>query len=384
MRFEFAAAGRIVFGAGALEGIGALAAEIGSRALLVTGRGTGRSARLRELLSAAGVSVARYAVDGEPTIDCVRAGTEAARSTDCSLVIGFGGGSAIDAGKAIAALLTNGGDPLDYLEGIGAGRALRLPSAPFIAIPTTAGTGAEVTRNSVLGSPEHRVKLSLRSPYMLPRLAVVDPDLSAGLPPDITAVTGLDALTQLLEAFVTPRANPITDAFCRDGMLRAARSLRRACAEGEDPAARKDMALAALFSGLALANAGQGAVHGFAGPLGGMVRAPHGAVCARLLSAVMRVNLAALRQRDPNGPALARYAEAARILTGDAAASADDGQEWIEALTADLHIPPLSTYGLKPEELPLLLENAARASSMQANPIKLTDPEMEAILLRAL
>ncbi|HLK57049.1 MAG TPA: iron-containing alcohol dehydrogenase [Chthonomonadaceae bacterium] len=384
MRFEFATATRILFGAGTLSEIGPLAAEMGGRALVVTGRNPNRVERLLALLRTQGLQTTLYSIESEPTVETVRLGTERARQAGCNLVIGCGGGSALDTGKAIAALLTNGGDPLDYLEGIGAGKALARPSAPYIAIPTTAGTGAEVTRNAVLGSPEHRGKVSLRSPHMLPRIALVDPDLTHDLPPALTATTGLDALTQLIEPYVSNRANPMTDLFCREGMTRAARSLHHAYIEGDDADARKDMALASLYGGLALANARLGAVHGFAGPLGGMVPAPHGALCARLLPTVMAANVRALRERAPDSEALTRYVEVARLLTGDPDATIEDGLAWITALCANLDIPPLSAHGLTPAEFPLLIRNAAKASSMQGNPIRLTETEMEEILQSAL
>ena len=244
-------------------------------------------------------------------------GVELAKAERCELVIGFGGGSALDAAKAIAAMLANGGELLDYLEIIGRGKPLTKPSAPFIAIPTTAGTGAEVTRNAVLASPEHKVKVSLRSPLMLAKVAVVDPELTYDLPSALTASTGLDALTQLIEPFVCNRANPMTDGLCVEGLRRAARSLRMAFGKGRDQDAREDMAVASLFGGMALSNAGLGAVHGFAGPIGGSFSAPHGAICAALLPHVMAMNLRALRQRDPHGAALFRYEEAAWWLTGD-------------------------------------------------------------------
>ena len=215
------------------------------------------------------------------------------------MVIGFGGGSAIDAAKAIATLVANGGDPLDYMEGIGAGKPLTQPALPIIAIPTTAGTGAEVTRNAVVASPEHRVKASLRSPFMLPRLALVDPELTYSLPPEVTAGTGLDALTQLIEPFTSHRANPMTDAFCREGLARAARSLRRAYEHGADTAAREDMALASLFGGLALANAGLGAAHGFAAPICGMFPAP----ARRDLRRAAAARDGGQRGRAPSSPA---------------------------------------------------------------------------------
>ena len=383
-RFEFATATRIIFGPGTLGEVGPLAAGMGKRALVVTGRTLARAQPLLDLLAAQGLETVTFSVADEPTTEVVRQGTQRAREADCDLVIGFGGGSAIDAGKAIAALLTNGGDPLDYLEVIGKGKPLTRPSAPCIAIPTTAGTGAEVTRNAVLLSPEHRVKVSLRSPLMLPRLALVDPVLTHTMPPEVTASTGLDALTQLMEPYVSNKANPLTDALCREGMRRAARSLRRAYEHGDDAAAREDMALASLFGGLALANAKLGAVHGFAGPIGGMFPAPHGAVCAALLPHAMAVNVRALRERTPESEALRRYDEIARLLTGDEGASAADGVAWVQELCQALGIPSLASYGVTEEDFPLLIEKAAAASSMKGNPIGLTVEEMREVLARAL
>ena len=384
MRFEFATATRIIFGAGTLGEVGPIAAGMGKRALVVTGRTAERARPLLDLLAAQGVDIVTFSVSGEPTTEVVRRGTQRAREADCDLVIGFGGGSAIDAGKAIAALLTNGGDPLDYLEVIGKGKPLTRPSAPYIAIPTTAGTGAEVARNAVLRSPQHRVKVSLRSPLMLPRLALVDPELTHTMPPEVTASTGLDALTQVMEPYVSNKANPLTDALCREGMRRAARSLRRAYEHGDDAAAREDMALVSLFGGLALTNAGLGAVHGFAGPIGGMFPAPHGAVCASLLPHVMTVNVRALQERAPESVALRRYDEIARLLTGNERATAADGVAWVRELCAALRIPPLSAYGMTEADFPALMEKASRASSMRGNPIKLTAEEMEEVLARAL
>jgi alcohol dehydrogenase class IV len=384
MRFEFATANRIIFGAGTLRQVGALAAEMGKRALVVTGWTTERTAVVLDVLGAHGVEAILLNVMGEPTTDLVQLGTERARVENCDVIIGFGGGSAVDTGKAVAALLTNGGEPFDYLEVIGKGKPITKPAAPYIAIPTTAGTGAEVTRNAVLASPEHQVKVSLRSPHMLPRVALVDPELTYSLPPAVTASTGMDALAQVIEPFVSGKANPITDAFCREGMRRATNSLRKAYEHGEDAAAREDMALASLLGGLALANAGLGAVHGFAGPIGGLFPAPHGAVCARLLPPVMAINVRALRERQPDSPALRRYDEVAQILTGNQAAVAADGVNWVQALYEALQIPPLSTYGMTAADLHALVEKSAVASSMQANPIKLTHGEMLEMLEQAL
>ena len=382
--FEFATATRVVFGAGALNNVGALARDFGRHALVVTGRETRRAQPLLDRLLQQNLAATVYAVSGEPTLQAVEQGTALARERGADFVIGIGGGSALDAGKAIAALLANDGDLLDYVEVIGRGRALALAPAPYLAIPTTAGTGTEVTRNAVLASPAHRVKVSLRSPLMLPRLALVDPELTFDLPPALTAATGLDALTQLIEPFVSSRANPITDALCRDGLVRVARSLRQAFVRGDDAAARADMALASLFSGMALANAGLGAVHGFAAPIGGRFNAPHGAVCAALLPHVMTTNLKALRERAPESAALARYREVAALLTDDAQATADAGVRWVGALVRDLAIPGLSNYGLGANDVEELVEKAGQASSMKSNPIALTTPELATTLQAAL
>ena len=380
MRFEFATAARIVFGEGTLAEVPAAARELGTTALLVTGRSPDRALALAADLPAAVL----FAVEGEPSIELVRCGVALAREAHAGLVISMGGGSAIDAGKAIAALLANGGDVLDYLEVIGKAQPLSRPSVPFIAIPTTAGTGSEVTRNAVLASPDDGVKASLRSPFMLPRLAVVDPELTYALPPAITASTGLDALTQLIEPYVSVRANPMTDAVCLVGMRRAAEALPRAWRDGSDREARRDMALASLFGGMALANAGLGAVHGFAAPLGGMFPAPHGAVCAALLPHAMEINIRALRARAAEGESLARYTVVARMLTGNAEARAEDGAAWVSRLCRELEIPPLATYGVRREDVAALVEKAAQASSMKGNPIALTREELAELLTRAL
>lgn len=385
MRFEFATATRIIFGAGALREIGTRAGEFGRRALVVTGRDPTRAEKLMVLLRQTGVNAATFSVIGEPEISTVERGGAIAKEENCEMVIGFGGGSALDAAKAIAAMLTNDGDLHDYLEIIGRGKPLTEPSMPFIAIPTTAGTGAEVTRNAVLASPEHKVKVSLRSPLMLARIALVDPELTYGLPRAITARTGFDALTQLIEPYVCLRANPMTDGLCIEGIRRVARSLREAVANGQNNSAREDMAVASLFGGLALANAGLGAVHGFAGPMGGMFpAAPHGAICAALLPHVMGTNIRALRQRAPDGEALERYDETARILTGGTSATADDGEKWVRQLVGDLKIPRLGTYGIKSEHIAELAAKAAQASSMKANPVTLTLEELAETLRQAL
>ncbi len=384
MAFEFATATRIVFGPGKVSEAASEAAALGGRALVVAGSRPDRLEPLLEPLRATRVGYALFSVAGEPTLPLVSAGVARAGAEGCTTVIGCGGGSVLDAAKAIAALLTNPGDPLEYLEVVGRGNPLLRPPAPCICLPTTAGTGCEVTRNAVLIAPEQRVKVSLRSPMMLPRLAVVDPELTRSLPPALTAATGLDALTQLIEPLLSLKSNPLTDALCRDGIRRIALWLRAACTDGDDMEAREHMALASLFGGLALANAGLGAVHGLAAPLGGMFPVPHGIVCARLLPGALRVNLAALRSRAPGSPALGRMDEVARLLTGDARARAGEGIAWLERLVEDLGLPRLGAFGLGHGDLGAVARQGLHSSSMRGNPLPLGEEELLAILAGAL
>ncbi len=377
MNFEFATATQIIFGPGTLKKITDYVT--GKRVFVVT---SGRAARAQPLLDLLPGEYTVYSVPGEPTVEMIREATAQAAGFDA--VIGMGGGSAIDAGKAIAALATNPGDPLDYLEVVGKGQSLKNPPLPYYAIPTTAGTGAEVTKNAVLAVTQQRVKVSLRSPLMLPRLALLDPELTLSLPPEITASTGLDALTQVLEPFVSKNANPITDALAKEGLMLAARALRRAYTQGDDLNARSDMMLASLLGGMALANAKLGAVHGFAGVLGGMFNAPHGAVCAVLLPHVMTVNVRALQAREPENPALRRYDVLAPILTGHATAQAADAVRWVQDLCAELQVPPLGHYGITPADFSEIIEKSAASSSMKGNPITLTHDELAEILTLAL
>ncbi len=383
MHFEFATAGRIVFGPGTVKELPSVAAALGKRALFVEGSSGERQAPHAQALRAQGMAVSEFHVSGEPTIEGVLSGVGQARAQNCDMIVGMGGGSVLDSGKAISVLLTNLGDIYHYLEVIGKGAPLAVAAAPYIAIPTTGGTGAEVTRNAVLSVKERRVKVSLRSPSMLPRLALVDPELTYGLPPRVTATSGLDALTQLIEPYLSNAANPMTDAVCREGIRRVARSIRAAY-ESDNHGAREDMSLAALFGGMALANAKLGAAHGFAGPIGGMFPAPHGAICARLLPIVMETNLHAIQQRAPDLPVLARFTEVSRLLTGNREARAEDGIRWLHQLCSDLHIAPLSEYGVSAADIPAIVEPARKASSMKGNPIALTDEELAEILRQAL
>jgi alcohol dehydrogenase class IV len=382
--FEFATAGRIVFGRGRFDEAGTLVRGLGTRALVVTGRSPARGDRLVALLAAQRITASRFIVTREPAIETVRDGVRAIRQSGADLVIAVGGGSAIDAGKAMAAVAANDGDITDYLEIVGRGQPLIHASLPFVAIPTTAGTGSEVTRNAVLTSPADRVKASLRSPLMLPRLALVDPDLTVTTPRDVTAATGLDALTQLIEAYVSRRATAVTDLLAADGMRRAAGALRRAVANGDDHEARDAMSLASLYSGLALSSAGLGAVHALAGPLGGMLGAPHGALCAALLPHVFAANLQALETRPPARPVMSRFEEVARLLTGNPAAAGADGMAWLRDLVVDLGIPRLHAFGLTTDRVADVVAHAGRANSMKTNPVDLTPEELTSVLAAAM
>ena len=379
MNFEFAAPTRIIFGEGRLADVPKIVLGMGSRALVVEGR-SGRAELLIRELEEVGLATTSIRVASEPTIALVEHGLAQARSEQCDVVVALGGGSVIDAGKAISALLTNDAPVRDYLEVIGKARPLTNRAAPFIAIPTTAGTGAEVTRNAVLMAEDEQVKVSLRSPLMIPAVALIDPALTYSLPPSVTASTGLDALTQCIEPFVSPQANPLSDAVAREGIYRASGALRRAFRDGNDREARRDMAVASLCGGLALANAKLGAVHGFASPVCGMFPVPHGMACARLLPVITEINVRALRARTPNAMAVARYDEVARIVTGEASARAEDAVVWLRELVAELSVPGLAIYGVRTADIPRVVAAARQASSMQGNPIVLTDAELHEAL----
>jgi len=384
MQFEFATGGRIVFGSGIIQRLGELLSGFGPKVLVVSGRDPGRRRALTEQLDLVGLERVEFPVGGEPTIELIDRGVQLARTAGVTGIIGFGGGSVMDSAKAIAGLTTNQGEILDYLEVIGKAKPLKTKALPLCAMPTTAGTGAEVTKNAVLGSPQHRVKVSLRSPILLPQLVLIDPQVTVPLPPDVTAFTGMDALTQLVEPYVSVRANPITDAFCLSGITRAVEGLPGAFHNGQDLSARTDMSLASLLGGMALANAGLGAVHGFAAPIGGMFEAPHGAICAALLPHAMEVNIQALRRRAPESDALRRYDVLGSLFTRKSNAKADDAVRWVHDLCRTLKVAKLGQFGIRDVDVEILVEKAQQANSMKANPIVLSADELAAILRAAL
>jgi alcohol dehydrogenase class IV len=377
--FEFSTAARIIVGSGRAAELPDLVAGLGSRVLVFTGANPARHDQLLEGLRS---PLAVFPVAGEPTVDLARVGATAARDHGADVVAAIGGGSVIDMAKAVAILMGNGGDPLDYLEVVGEGRPITQPSAPCVAVPTTAGTGAEVTANAVLAAPAHQLKASLRSPLMIPRVALVDPQLTVSCSPPVTAASGLDALTQCLEPFVSVQANPLTDGLAREGLRRAAAGLRAAYHDGTDLIARTDMATCSLLGGMALANAKLGAVHGLAGVIGGRADVPHGMACAALLAPVMQANVRALRLSG--NPSVRRYTEVARLLTGNRSASIDDGLAWIRETTIVLGVPRLATFGLRPQDADDIASQAAQSSSMKGNPVSLSHADLVAILHQAI
>jgi alcohol dehydrogenase len=410
---------RIIFGAGRITGLPAIAAGYGSRVLLVTG---GRSFRdgatwapLVAGLAAAGISWSRLAVAGEPSPELVDGAVADGRRDPPDVVVGIGGGAALDTAKAIAGLLRSGTSVIDHLEGVGRNLPYPGPATPFVAVPTTAGTGSEATKNAVIsgrlpnaGADDPPFKKSFRDDRLVASVALLDPDLLVGCPPAVIAGDGMDALTQLLEAFTSTGASPFTDAVARSGLAAIGTALpawhaasRAGAAAGDTAAARGAMAWAALCSGMALANAGLGAAHGLVAPLGARFGIHHGTGCGALLAAVTRANLAALAARAPGSPALARYAEAGRLLAGTSAAGprptedrATDGAFTDEAareallaaldrLTVALGIPGLASFGVTGDAFPALVAES-RGSSMRTNPIVLTDAEIEGVLAASL
>jgi alcohol dehydrogenase class IV len=363
--FAFATATEILFGRGQAAQAAARVAATGRRVLLVQGATPARADWLADALALQGCDLLRLSVPCEPDLALIDAALPQARAFRADAVVATGGGAVIDAGKALAALIPAPRPVTDHLEVVGKGLPLDVAPLPFTAIPTTAGTGAEVTRNAVIGVPEHRRKVSIRDARMLPRLAIVDPALTDHCPRAVTLASGLDAITQVIEPFVSPRANALTDALCRDAIPRGLAAIRRLM-EGEDAAARDEMAWVSLCGGLALANAGLGAVHGLAGPLGGLTGAAHGAICGALLPHVLAVNRA--RVADPARlEQVGRWVGAAFGVTGfDAAVTAL--ADWSRAAG----LPALGAMGIDPAAQQAAAEAAATSSSMKANPVALS------------
>ena len=386
--FELGAIPRIVFGAGSIAELPRLARTCGVRALLVTGATSfidgAHGAPLLRACAEAGIHVERLSVVGEPSPESVDTAVHRFRAAHIDVVIGIGGGSVLDAAKAIAGLLPSGDSVMDFLEGVGAQRSFAGPTLPFIAVPTTAGTGAEATKNAVLSRQgANGFKKSFRHDLLVARYALVDPNLLATCPAALIAANGMDALTQLIESYVSSRANPLTDALAESGLRAAARGLLRCYRDRENAAARADMAYAALLSGITLAHAGLGAVHGLAAPLGALFPIPHGVVCGSLMAATTEVNLHALRARAPTHAALTKYARVAEILRGEQFGDIHRAHtallETLNAWTDAMELPRLGAYGVRADDYAAIVAGC-RGNSMRTNPVALTDAEVTAIL----
>ena len=380
MNVELSTVKRIIFGAGRISSLREIITHYGNRVLIIKGKKYPDPGTLFSICEKAGVEWDDFNVENEPNIETINRAVELGRKKESDFVIGFGGGSVIDAGKAVSALLNNQGSVLDYLEVVGKGKPLKKPSKPYIAIPTTAGTGSEVTRNAVISVPEKKVKVSMRDAYLLPEVAIVDPELTYGVPKAITSVTGMDAFTQVIEPYVSRYSNPMADMFCKDAIPKGASYLLRVWIDGDDYEARQNISWVSLMGGLALANAKLGAVHGFAGPIGGMFHVPHGAVCAALLPSVMLVNAETLSNRGNDFEKLSRFEDVARWVTGVENATIEEGIEWIASLCKKMEVPRLSELGIKKTQFPAIIEKSKNSSSMKGNPIQLSEREMAKVL----
>jgi alcohol dehydrogenase len=379
---------RVEFGAGTLDKLPSLARQYGTRALLVTGGGSLKEspfwARITGELRRAGLTWEHLSVRGEPSPQTVDEAVQALRGEPIDVVIGIGGGSALDTAKAIAGLLRPGNSVMEHLEGVGPELPYVGPATPFIAVPTTAGTGSEATKNAVLSvQGMDGFKKSFRDEKLVAEYALVDPDLLATCPPAVIAANGMDALTQLLESYVSSRATPLTDSLAWGGLKAARDGLLPLYAGPGDAAARERMAYAALVSGITLAQAGLGSVHGLAAPLGAFFPIPHGVACGTLVAAATRTNLETLRTRDPAHPALEKYAQVGRLLSKQGQLDQDGAHEALldilERWTLELELPKLAHYGVTPADISRIVANS-RGSSMKTNPIPLDDHEVAGIL----
>lgn len=375
---EFFTPTKIILGEGAINRTGEIVKSVGNNGLIVSSHSGRYNSKLEKQLLEKDVRYCIYKVSGEPTVETVLQGLQIARQNKVEVVVGIGGGSTLDTAKAIAILMTNSGDIYNYLEVVGEGKVFQNRGLPSIAIPTTAGTGTEVTKNAVISVPNAKVKVSLRSEWMIPKMAIIDPELTYCLEQEVTAFSGMDALTQLIEPYVCNQPNPVTDPLCRDGIMRIANNFQTAYYDGTNKKARYNMSVASLFSGMALANAKLGAVHGFAGVLGGMYGTPHGEICAILLPQVIKVNLDIIKNREPNNAALTRYRQIAKMIL-----NSEDEQElieWILDLDRKFSIPTLRSIGIRREDFNVIIEKASQANSMKGNPINLSEKELQTIL----
>jgi len=376
MDFAFLTAQKIVFKREAILELENYIKDIGTNFLIVVDPffvNSPTMAKVREQMEKMGKKYIVYGeVAGEPTVEQTDEVAELAIKNGCDAVMSIGGGSNIDVGKATAALITNGTPSIDYMEYVGKGKKVTKVPVPFIAVPTTSGTGSEVTKNAVLGSKVHNFKRSMRSDMMIANLSIIDPSLVAGCPKNVTAQSGIDAMTHLIESYTTWRATPISDGLSLKGTELAGRYLRRAYDDGSDMEAREGMAAAALLGGMAFANSGLGAAHGIGMAVGIQYHVPHGEACGILLPHIMELNAPKVTER------MARIGEA---LTGKRYASdqeaANAAVKFIYELNKHLGIKPdFRHLNIPDEEIPGLAK-ASFGTSMSSNPVQLTQEEWE-------
>jgi alcohol dehydrogenase class IV len=377
--FGFATAKAIFFGKGVVSNLPELLKPYGRKVLLVTGYDVSRHNRILEHLIGSGIKFAHFKVTSEPEISTIEEGILHAREKECGVVAAIGGGSVIDAAKAIAALVPNPGEVTEYLEIIGIGRKPEYKPLPFFAVPTTSGTGSEVTKNAVIKSADEKVKVSLRFNDMFPSVALIDPLLSLSMPPSLTASSGLDALTHLIESYVSNQTNPMVDMLCLEGLKRISKSLVAAWSNGTDSDAREDMAFASMLGGMALANRKLGAIHGFAGPIGGMYNISHGVVCASLMPATIEMNFRKIKESNQPDK-LSRYENVARIMTQNPNATISGLVDWTNQINRKFDIPGLNRLGIHPSEYDSIADKAQHSSSMKGNPVTLSQTDLINIL----
>jgi alcohol dehydrogenase class IV len=380
MTLDFSTSNRIIFHPGSIKGITELLLEFGDKVLIISGSRSNRIANLEKFLDPSKISYQVFQTSGEPTILSVKDGIRKARELNIDALIAIGGGSVIDTGKAISTMLTNPGELEDYLEVVGQAKPILHRAKPLIAIPTTAGTGSEVTRNAVIKVPSKKVKVSLRGRKIIPEVALIDPNLTLDTPSEITASTGMDALSQVIEPYISIKGNPFVDLICEDAIKKASDSLLNAFKTSDDLLSRENMCWVSLFGGIALANAGLGAVHGFAGVIGGMHDIPHGVICARLLPSVLEMNINAISERQPSNPILEKFRTITKFLTHSEKSEIIDGVRWLETLCEEMKIPHLGELGVEINEFPEIIQNAKFSSSMKGNPIELTTKELFRVL----
>lgn len=392
MQFEFLSTPRIFFGSEQFQKIGSLVKEFGSNLFVVASESAlSKSSVTRSTLenkaAQSDFNFDTYIVGGEPTIETVDSGVIEAQEFNAEMIMGLGGGSALDTSKAIAGLVTNGGSARDYMEIIGKGKIIETPPLPIIAVPTTAGTGSEVTKNAVILAKKEQFKASIRSPLLIPKIVIIDSTLMVTVPSSVTASCGMDALTQLIEAYTSNKAQPMTDALAVLGIKKATKSLLSAYKDGQLLEAREDMALASLISGICLANAGLGAVHGFASPMGGL-NIPHGVICSTLLAPTIETNISKLKSKVKKEITLEKYTRLAEIISNKTFPNMELAHkalvDFLKTLTQELKIPKLSEFGVLESDIPMIVKKAKRASSMKYNPISLDDTALSNILKQAL